>query len=185
MAEMIYNYSREFREMAQTELQPWIEWKHISMGKTHCPTCLKLDKCWFVKTNMPALPQHAYCHCTSVAKSVLRVRSQAKANSAYSKYDPYLFDPQNVYKHGKGKLFRLWGYTEADAQWLKEEIERQGLRSYLAGRYTLNKLDHNGQRINIVVTIPRKDKSGEVSFTTGWAVYPQGHIQLATPYGDA
>jgi len=120
MAEMIYNYSREFRETAQTELQPWIEWKHISMGK-----------------------------------------------------------------HGKGKLFRLWGYTEADAQWLKEEIERQGLRSYLAGRYTLNKLDHNGQRINIVVTIPRKDKSGEVSFTTGWAVYPQGHIQLATPYGDA
>ena len=85
----------------------------------------------------------------------------------------------------KDKLFRLWGYTEADAHWLKEEIERQGLESHLAGSYTLNKLNENGQRINIVVTISRKDKNGTASFTTGWMVEQQGRIRLVTPYGDA
>lgn len=185
MAEMIYNYSNEFQEATQAGIHPWVEWKHITMGKSHCKTCLRLDKCWFAKSAMPQLPQHAHCHCTAAPKSILRVRNQAKAKSAYSKYDPYLFDPKGTYKHGKDKLFRLWGYTETDVQWLKEEIERQGLENYLAGRYTLNKLDSNGQRINIVVIIPRKDKHGEATFTTGWIVEPQGTIRLATPYGDA
>ncbi len=81
-------------------------------------------------------------------------------------------------------MFQSWGYTVSDSLWLKNEIERQGLEKYKEGNYILNKLDRNGQRINIVVTIPRKDGSGEVSFTTGWVVYPNGRIQLATPYGD-
>ena len=185
MAQVLYRYDKEYTAAVKSGIQPWAEWKHVPRGKTHCKTCLRLDKCWFIKTNMPQLPQHEYCHCTSVPKSALRVRSQAAARSEYSKYDPYLFDPKGAYKHGKDKLFRLWGYTEADALWLKEEIERQGLENYLAGNYMLNKLNESGQRINIVITIPRKDKEGVASFTTGWMVEPQGKIRLVTPYGDA
>ena len=179
-----YNYSTEFRNAIQTAIQPWVEWKHISKGKTHCPTCLKLDKCWFVKANMPMLPQHEYCHCTAVPKSTRTVKKQATAESSYSKYDPYLFNTNGAYDHGKEVMLRSWGYTAADSNWMKSEVERQGLEKYKEGDYILNKLDHNGQRINIVVTIPRKDGSGEVSFTTGWVAYPNGHIKLATPYGD-
>ncbi|MBO5231120.1 MAG: hypothetical protein J6B88_00720 [Clostridia bacterium] len=170
--------------MSSDAIQPWVEWKHITMGKTHCPTCLRLDKCWFSKSDMPALPQHKYCHCTTLPKSFLTIQKQATANSTYSKYNPYLFDPKNEYKHGKDKLFNLWGYTIEDSQWLKTEIERQGLEKYVAGQYKLNWLDYNGQRINIIIKIPRRDKSGEATFTTGWMVYPNGKIQLITPYAD-
>ena len=65
MAEMIYNYSNEFQEATQAGIHPWVEWKHITMGKSHCKTCLRLDKCWFAKSAMPQLPQHAHCHCTA------------------------------------------------------------------------------------------------------------------------
>ncbi|MBQ3088215.1 MAG: hypothetical protein IJC36_01135 [Clostridia bacterium] len=170
--------------MPVSAIQSWIEWKHITKGKTHCSTCLKLDRCWFTKANMPELPQHKYCHCTTASKSCLTIQKQAIANSVYSKYDPYLFDTNNEYKHGKGKLFNLWGYTVKDSQWLKNEVERQGLEKYVAGQYELKNLDSNGQRINIVIKIPRKDKNGEASFTTGWMVYPNGKIQLITPYAD-
>lgn len=179
-----YNYSTEFRNALRTAIQPWVEWKHIPMGKTHCSTCLKLDKCWFLKANMPILPQHEYCHCTAAPKSTRTVQAQATADSAYSKYDPYLFNTNGSYHHGKEIMFNSWGYTVSDSLWLKNEIERQCLEKYKAGDYFLNKLDHNGQRINIIVTIPRKDGNGEASFTTGWVVYPSGRIQLATPYGD-
>ena len=67
---------------------------------------------------------------------------------------------------------------------LQNEIEQQGLAKYLCGEYTLNKLNHNGQRINITIEIPRKDQSGTVTFTSGWMVEPKGKIRLATPYGD-
>ncbi len=106
------------------------------------------------------------------------------ADSAYSKFDPFLFDTKGVYGHGKDKMFNSWGYSVKDSQYLKEEIEKQALQKYINGEYTLNKLDHNGQRINIRVEIPRKDRSGTVSFITGWMARPNGHIQLATPYGD-
>jgi len=165
-------------------IQPWVEWKHLTMGRTHCPTCLKLDKCWFAKAHMPQLPQHPLCHCTAVPKSSLTVQKQAEAVSEYSKFDPYLFNTKGEYSHKKDVLFRLWGYTVTDAMWLKAEIERQGLEKYISGQYTLNKLDHNGQRINIIIKILRKDTGGEVTFTTGWMVYPTGLIKLTTPYGD-
>ena len=55
---------------------------------------------------------------------------------------------------------------------------------YVAGQYELNKLNSNGQRINIIIKIPRKDKSGDVTFTTGWMVEPNGKIRLITPYAD-
>lgn len=66
---------------------------------------------------------------------------------------------------------------------MKEEMEKQGLKKYIAGEYTLGKLNERGQRISIRVEIPRKDKGETVSFITGWMVYPNGYIQLTTPYG--
>ena len=62
-------------------------------------------------------------------------------------------------------------------------MERQALEKYTAGDYEFGKLDKNGQRIDIRITIPRKDGTGAVSFVTGWMVQPNGRIRLNTPYG--
>lgn len=63
------------------------------------------------------------------------------------------------------------------------EVEKQALEKYVSGDYMLGKLNQDGQRISIRVEIPRKDKSETVSFVTGWMVYPNGLIQLNTPFG--
>lgn len=153
------------------------------MGMTHCPVCLKLDGCWFADETKPMLPQYPRCHCQANPLSFSRVLSEATATSAYSKFDPYLFDPENAYKHGKQKMFESWGYSVDDSQWLQKEFERQALDKYVSAEYTLGKLNKDGQRISIRVEILRKDKQGTVSFVTGWMVYPNGHIQMTTPYG--
>ena len=102
-----------------------------------------------------------------------------------SKFDPYLFNRDNAYTHEKQKLFESWGYDISDSEWLRQEIERRGLEKYIAGQYTLkdNGLDRNGQRINIRIEIPRRDKEGTVSFITGWMIRPNGYITCNTPLG--
>ena len=40
-----------------------------------------------------------------------------------------------------------------------------------------------GQRINIQITLPRKNGDGVVTFITGWMVERNGKIKLVTPYG--
>lgn len=104
-------------------------------------------------------------------------------HSDYGKFDPYLFNTDGFYTHGKEKLFKEWGYTVDDAAWLQTEIERQAQDKYISGDYTLGKLDKNGQRISIRITIPGKDAAGSLSFVTGWMAYPNGRLQLTTPYG--
>lgn len=84
----------------------------------------------------------------------------------------------------KNRAFESWGYSVSDPIWLKNEIEKQALKKYLSGDYTLGKLDKRGQRINIRVTIPRKDGSVSVSFITGWMIMPNGKLKLNTPYGE-
>ncbi len=103
--------------------------------------------------------------------------------SDYRKFDPYLFDPENFYKRGKGNAFESWGYSISDSLWLQKELERQALEKYLSGEYTLGQLDKYGQRISIRVTIPRKRGDGSVFFITGWMVEPNGTLRLTTPYG--
>ena len=152
-------------------------------GLLHCGSCLSLHKCWFVLEKVPVSPLHEKCHCTTVAISVSQVKNNAVAKSDYSKYNPYLFDPKNFYKHGKNKAFESWGYTVSDSEWLQKEIEKQGKQQYLLGNYELGALNMRGQRISIRVTIPRKNGTGEVSFVTGWMVKPGGEIKLNTPYG--
>ena len=112
-----------------------------------------------------------------------KVVDKAAAQRAYSKFNPYLFDPEGIYKHGKNKAFETWGYTVNDSHWLQNEMENQALYKYISGQYTLGKSDSYGQRINIQTELPRKNGSGSVSFVTGWMARPNGLIQLNTPYG--
>ena len=176
-------FSAALWETEPPAIPTWIEWQHIPKGFTHCETCLTLDGCWFVDKNKPQLPQHPFCHCRANPNPLSRVLHEATAGALLSKFDPYLFDPQGIYKHGKEKMFKSWGYSISDSEWLRKELERQGLEKYIAGQYTLGRLDKRGQRISITIELPRKDKEGAVSFITGWMVFPNGHIQLATPYG--
>ena len=166
-----------------TEMPEWVQWTHHSEGKTHCEECLMLDGCWFAGDAHPPCPHHPFCHCTLEPIDYAFVLANAAANSNYTKFDPYLFDPENVYQHGKNKAFENWGYTVKDAKWLQEEIERQAREKYVSDEYTLGKLDIRGQKINIRVTIPRKDDSDDVSFITGWMVLPNGKLKFNTPYG--
>ena len=92
-------------------------------------------------------PLHENCHCTTTAISTARVKKKAHATSAFSKFDPYLFNTFGLYSHGKEKLFVSWGSTVADARWLQNEIEQQGRTKYIAGNYTLGKRNVYGQRI--------------------------------------
>ena len=161
----------------------WVRWVHHSEGSSHCQECLALDGCLFLESKAPPWPHHPNCHCTLEPVDYAMVLLSASADSDYSKFDPYLFDPNNCYKHGKNRAFESWGYSISDSPWLKEQFEKQALEKYLSGDYTLGKLDKYGQHISIRIEIPRKDRIGTVSFLSGWMVYPNGKLRLATPYG--
>ncbi len=179
-----YNHSTESHRAIQTAIQPWIEWKHISMGRTHCRTCLKLHKCRFTKANMPMLPQHEFCHCTAVPKSTRTVQSRATAVCAYEKFAKYALDPTNPRNGGKAAMFASWGYTAADSEWMMTEYRKQAREKYIAGEYVLGVLNMHGQRISIQIVLPRKNGIGTVTYTTGWLVEQSGRIRRITPYGS-
>lgn len=160
-----------------------VKWIHEVDGIFYCLTCLKLHERWFAENKAPLCPQHENCHCRLEVIDYAVVLMNARANSDYSKFDPYLFDPENYYKHGKNKAFESWGYSIGDACWLQTEMERQAREKYISGDYELGKLNCQGQRISIRIEIPRRDQEGTVSFITGWMVYPNGEIKMATPYG--
>lgn len=185
---IVLDYLSEVIKAAVWDQKPpkppkWNKWVHRNLSENHCEECLKLDKCWFSTEKKPMWPHHPFCHCVLENLSYNDVLTKSSADSAYSKFDPYLFNPQKTYQHNKEKLFNEWGYTVEDALWLQEEIEKQGLSKYISGEYTLGKLNANGQRINIRIEIPRKNKSETVSFITGWMVCQNGKIRLNTPYG--
>lgn len=177
------NYNNEIRDESYIAIQPWVEWKHVTMGKTHCPTCLKLDKCWFVKANMPKIPQHERCHCKADPKSTRTVLRKAKATSPIKKFSEYLFNADNPQSKKKAALFKKWGYDSADSQWMVEETQRQAREKYIAGEYSLGNLDEHGQRINIQITIPDKITGEMRVFRSAWMVKPNGEVILVTPYG--
>ncbi len=84
------------------------------------------------------------------------VLTQCTSDNAYSKFDPYLFNTKGKYPRNKEKLFREWGYTVADAKWLQNEMNKQGLEKYVRGNYVLGKLNKEGQRIRIRIEIQEK-----------------------------
>lgn len=161
----------------------WVKWVHHINGIIHCIDCLQLDRCYFALINSPACPQHEKCHCELESIDYSVVQRNAAAISSFSKFDPYLFNTNGLYFHGKDKLFAEWGYTAADAHWLQEEMERQARLNYISGNYRLGRLDIFGQRINITIEIPRKNGLGTVTFVSGWMVEPGGKLKLNTPYG--
>ena len=165
------------------DIPDWVKWSHHSQGPNCCQECLMLDGCWFPLENAPTWPHHPHCHCTLDPIDYAVVLVNAAAYSDYSKFDPYLFNTHGQYTHTKEKLFAQWGYTVQDAHWLQAEMEKQAREKYIAGDYTLGKLDIRGQRISIRISIPRKDGTGNVSFLTGWMVLPNGQLKLNTPYG--
>ena len=177
-------YKRYFGTIQKSAgLPSWVKWTHHSEGKTHCEECLRLDDCWFQKEKAPLCPHHPYCHCTLDPIPYTIVVSNAAAHSAYSKFDPYLFNTRGEHPHGKDKLFHEWGYTVVVAFWLQKEIERQAREKYVSGNYELGRLNFAGQRISIRIEIPRRNGDGTVSFISGWMVESTGEIRLTTPYG--
>lgn len=149
----------------------------IAMLGKHCSICLNINGCCFPRSNMPKYPLHLNCHCR--IESIYRVN--AKAECELSKFSNYIFHPTK--NGGKKSLFESWGYDIIDSEWLQAEFIRQAKEKYESGNFVLGKLDNYGQRISIVITLPRKDKIGMVSFTSGWLVYPNGVIKLTTPVG--
>ena len=165
------------------QMPKWNKWLHRNLSDSHCEECLKLDGCWFTKDKTPEWPHHPYCHCVLKGISYNEVVNNATATAAYSKFDPYLFDINDLYKHGKSQMLESWGYSVKDSEYLKAETEKQGLQKYLSGEYRLGVLNKYGQRISIRIEIPNKKQEGTVSFVTGWTVHPNGKITLNTPYG--
>ena len=164
-------------------LPDWVKWKHISEGLTHCPVYLKLDKCWFVDDAKPLLPQHPHCHCIVESISTDRVEKEANAECRISKFEGYIFNPKYDY-NGKRKLFEGWGYDIMDSEWLQKEFERQALEKYIRGEYVLKKLDKEGQRIDVEVKLPDRNKNRVITVISGWMIRPSGQITLNTPLGD-
>lgn len=165
------------------EAPKWNKWLHRILSDKHCEECLMLHECWFEKEKTPKWPHHPFCHCVLEHLSYNDVLTRSNADCPYSKFDPYLFDPNDDYGHGKSYMLESWGYSVKDSQYLKDEIEKQGLKKYINGDYQLGLLNKYGQRISIRVEIPNKINGGTVSFITGWMVRSNGQITLNTPYG--
>ena len=96
----------------------WNKWIHRNLSDNHCKECLKLHECWFLKENAPRWPHHPFCHCVLEDIPYDDVLTKSSSDSAYSKFDPYLFNTEGKYPHNKEKLFKEWGYTVTDAKWL-------------------------------------------------------------------
>ena len=62
-----------------------------------------IDGCWFLKEKTPKWPHHPFCHCILEDIPYNDVLTKGSSDSAYSKFDPYLFDTKGEYGHGKDK----------------------------------------------------------------------------------
>ena len=172
----------------------WVKWVHegskpaenntekianvvIGAISKHCAMCLNLNGCCFVSNKCPPKPLHPNCHCFYIDIPSIT----AKADCPIEKFTKYVFVPSLV--NDKKQLFELLGYDIMDSEYLQQEFIEQARLAYLVGDYELNKLDGQGQRINIKITLKRKNKEENVAFKSGWMVYPNGRIVLITPYG--
>ena len=170
----------------------WVKWVHkgtkpadtsaeksvnvlIGTISKHCAMCLNLNGCYFVVGKCPEQPLHPNCHCYTI--DIQSITAQAEC--LIEKFTEYIF----VEGNSKKQLFESWGYSIIDSENLAREFTRQAKLKYQCGEYSLGNLDAYGQRISIIITLPKKNGTGEVSFVSGWMVYPNGEIVLTTPYG--
>ena len=75
--------------------------------------------------------------------------------------------------------FENWGIK----YWSKTAEFEEYMNAHQLAKFQLSNRPVFGQRINIVIEIPRKDEEGTVSFVSGWMVEPNGKLKLNTPYG--
>ena len=148
-----------------------------ALNPKHCAGCLNMNGCCFVKEKSPRIRFHDNCHCYYENIGIPDIQ----ATSTIRKYADYIFNSEK--KNGKNALFEIWDYSIYDSEYLKKEIEKQSLLAYQSGDYMLGKRNEYGQRINIVIHLKRKDNGAEVTFVAGWMSYPDGRIELVTPYG--
>ena len=148
------------------------------LDRRHCADCLNMHGCCFVKGNSPENPLHEHCHCHYEDIGTIDVQ----AKSLIEKYTKYIFDDEK--NKGKKVMFEAWGFSILDSEYLKEEIERQAQIAFQCGEYILGKRNDFGQRLNIVIHLVRRDTGEEITFVAGWMSYPDGRIELITPYGD-
>ena len=173
-------YKKAFKE---TNDKKWIEWEHeLSETSTHCEVCQVLDKCWFLNSNKPALPQHLNCHCKVSAIPPPIPGETAEAFCPTEKFTGYIFSDKYA-GNGKRDLFHHLGFTIKNAEELKAEFEKQAVEKYTSGQYIRRKLDKYGQNIDIEVTVLRKNQQ-PAKFISGWKVRQKGRITNNTPLGD-
>ncbi|MDE7071537.1 MAG: hypothetical protein K2O86_06150 [Clostridia bacterium] len=154
--------------------------KNVIKGNlsSHCAICRNINRCCFPKNNMPKYPLHPNCHCYLLDIP----RPQVTAECPEEKFERYIFSPEYV-GNGKIQLYTKWGYGKINTKYLVNELTRQADKKYSNGDFELGLLNEYGQRISIVTELNRLDGKGIVKFLTGWMVYPDGKIQLTTPYG--
>ena len=159
----------------------WVEWEHIPTVVSHCPVCLTLDKCWFNNLLKPELPQHENCHClaNTISKPVAKVNSRAKCD--LKKFTDYIFGDKYAW-NGKRDLFEMLGFTIKDSYYLQQEYEKQALENYCNSKYSLGKLDVQGQRINIDIKFKKNGRN--LLFSSGWMIRPKGEITNNTPLAN-
>lgn len=172
----------------------WVKWVHegtkpadtsaeknanvlIGTLSKHCAMCLNLNGCCFVEEKCPQKPLHQNCHCYTIDIPSIT----AIADCPIEKFTKYVFVSSLI--DDKRQLFELWGYDIMDSKYLQQEFIKQAKLAYSVGDYELGLLNEYGQRINIAITLNRKDNNGQVTFRSGWMVYPNGKIVLTTPYG--
>ena len=85
----------------------WIKWVHRNLSENHCPECLMLDGCYFLKEKAPTHPHHPFCHCLLNPISYGTILKNAKAVSDYSKYDPYFLTLKIIINTVKTKRLKV------------------------------------------------------------------------------
>ena len=159
--------SNYLKKVLQTK---WVKWIHHGTNPAennveksanvlkgaftkHCAICLNLNGCCFVKEKRPTKPLHPNCHCDTTNINPITVNSECPIE----KFTKYAFIASAI--NDKKTVVRTLGI------------------------YELGLLNEYGQRINIVITLKRKNTHDYVSFRSGWMVYPNGKIVLITLFG--
>lgn len=171
----------------------WIKWLHggtkpaetqmekaanalLGTVSIHCAKCLTLNGCFFPENNMPPQPLHPNCHCTKEYITTPMPNISAFAKCSIEKITKYAF-----VNSAKKRFFEINGYDIMDAEMMHNAYITQAVKKYASGDFSLGMLDEYGQRINIRIYLPAKKTSNDLSFITGWMVYPNGNIILTTP----
>ena len=191
-------------ENGEIKDKSWIKWVHPRVpdedgteretareeleAMNHCKPCTSVSGCYFLRTKAPHAKNYdgeaglLHPHCDCEMKRIPKPIDEVEAICRIEKFTGYIFSDKYI-SNGKMKLFHNLGFDISDSEYLKHEYETQAKEKYLNGDYVLQKLDKNGQRINITIYVNSKTTKN-IEIISGWKVHPLGKIMCATPYGD-